>query len=254
MLFFLWMVPMGNITTKEFAPPASMIDEVLADFKVDSSDILIPKILLMQPSSEMVADGKATIGDFRNSVSGEKHGTIVDPFLFVPFHFVKKWDILDADANNKWVESKPFLPGDESLPWEFTELGKKFKRVKRIDMFGFIPGEVSVGNILPMTLSFKSTGYREGTKILTQFILNINKKKLPWANMYSISGEKKKNDDNQTYCIPKVDLAGEAAPEFLELCMQWYKNIKQSLVKVTVDDSDVAKEVATELVNETAQF
>lgn len=211
--------------------------DVLADFHVDSSDILIPKILLMQPTSEMVADGKAMIGDYRNSVTGEKIGTIVEPFEFVPFHYVKKWDI-QLHQGNEWIRSEEFKAGDDNLPWEFEDAGVKYKRIKRVDLFGFIPEQVAKGTILPVTLSFKSTSYKEVTKVLTQMKLNTTKKQLPWSTYFTVKGEKLKNEDGQTYCVIKVDISGDTPMDMQKLCLDWYKNIKNLTVKMTVDEGD----------------
>lgn len=241
-------------TTGSVAVP-SEFEEIFQDFQIDSSDILIPKILLMQPGSSFVTDGEATIGDFRNSVTKEKLGSINESFAFVPFHFTKSWDIV-ADGG-KWVRSEPFNPGDETKPWEFEEEGTKYKRIKRLDFFGFPLKKIEEGVQLPMTLSFRSTGYREGTKILTQFKLNIAKKKLPWADVWGIKGEKLKNEDSQTYCVPRVDIVGNSDEDTLKLCLDWYKNIKNMTVKVVVDDSDVKREYTNDAlkdVSDTGNF
>lgn len=224
------------------------LDAILGDFNIDSSDILIPKVLLMQPVSAFVTEGEATIGDFRNSVTKEKLGSIHESFAFVPFHFTKTWDIVGDDG--KWIRKEDFNPGDENKPWEFEENGERVKRIKRLDFFGFPLKKVADGVQLPMILSFRSSGYREGTKILTQFKLNIAKKKLPWSDIWGIKGEKLKNEDGQTYCVPKVDLIGESDEEVLKLCLEWYKNIKNMKVKITVDDSDVKREYTNDAMKD----
>ena len=217
---------------------AEMAEEFKADFQIDSSDILIPKILLMQPSSEMVADQKAQMGDFMHSVQEKKIASITEPFEFLPFFNTKRWDIMDPENQNEWVRAEEFKPGDDNLPWEFVEDGKPRKRVKRLDFFGFIPKFVEAGEILPMILSFKSTGYREGTKILTQWKTNMEKRKVPFAESYLVGGEKKKNEKNQTYFIPEVRINKEVSAEMLNLCMKWYKDLKHAKVKVVIDESD----------------
>lgn len=234
---------------------AEEFDFIAEDFKIDSSDILIPKILLMQPTSVFVNDEVASLGEFRNSVNKEKVGSINEPFLFVPFHFTKQWDIINDDGD--YIRKEAFNPGDENLPWEFKEGDANLKRIKRLDFFGFIPKKLEEGDTLPMILSFRSTGYREGTKILTQFKLNISKRKLPWSDVWSISGEKKKNESNQTYCVPKVDMVGDTSQEVQKTCMEWYKNIKSLASKIVVDDSDVQKEAASDAmkdVSDTGKF
>ena len=203
----------------QVAIPDAEFDQLMDDFKIDSSDILIPKILLMQPSSVFVNDGDATLGDFRNSVTKEKLGSINESFSFVPFHFTKSWDIVGDGG--KFVRKEEFKPGDENLPWELDSEGVRMKRIKRLDFFGFPLKKLEQGDQLPMILSFRSTSYREGTKILTQFKLNISKRKLPWCNVWSIKGEKLKNEDNQTCCVTKVDILGETPQDVLEHCMSW---------------------------------
>jgi hypothetical protein len=251
------MAETKELATRMDMNPAEFAD-IADDFKIDNSDILIPKILLMQPSSEMVADEKieARIGDFRNSVSGFKVGSILEPFLFIPFHYTKKWDVVVKEGN-KWVRTEPFNVGDENLPWEYEEAGTQMKRVQRLDFFGFVPGLVDKGEILPMVFACKSTGYKEGKKILTQMKVNIAQKKLPWNTVYAIGGEKRKNDDDQTYCVPKIQIAGDAHEDHLRLCMEWYRNIKNMTAKVVVDESDVESEYtkdATRDVADTGKF
>jgi hypothetical protein len=233
----------------QLALQKSELDEIFGDFKIDSSDILIPKILLMQPSSVFVNDGEAILGDFRNSVTKEKLGSITESFAFVPFHFTKCWSIVGPGG--KWLRREEFKPGDENLPWEFDEGGVHLKRIKRIDFYGFPLKKLAEGVQLPMILSFQSTGYKEGTKILTQFMLNISKRKLPWSDVWGIKGEKRKNEDNQTYCVPMVDLVGTASEDELRVCMEWYKSIKNLSVKIIIDESDVQQEIKVESASNT---
>lgn len=248
----------NDIELKQSAQlPAEMMEEFKEDFQIDSSDILIPKILLMQPASEAVADEKAALGDYINSVTLEKVGSIVQPFEFVPFWHNKVWDIVNKDENNEWMRTEEFKPGEDNLPWEFKdEAGTNCARIKRLNFFGFIPEKVAQGEILPMILSFKSTSYREGTKILTQWKLNMSKNVVPFASSFEIAGEKRKNEKNQSYCVANVMLKTPAvSDEMLNLCMKWYKDIKHTKVQVKVDDSDLkAKDAVLEDVESTGRF
>jgi hypothetical protein len=232
------MVKPETTTTALQAQQVSEFDfnEIAAEFKIDSSDILISKILLMQPTSSFVGDGIATLGDYRDSVTKEKIGSINDPFKFVPFHFTKCWDIIAPGG--KWLRREPFNPGDESLAWEFQEGDLTMKRVKRLDFFGFVPKDEGFTEELPKIVSFRSTGYREGTKILTQFQMNIGKRRLPWSDVWEISGERLKNAENQSYCVPQVQMVGVSDQDTVKHCMTWYKTIKTMGSKVVVDESE----------------
>lgn len=247
---------MSDIVLKTAQMPAEMMSEFQEDFRIDSADILIPKILLMQPSSEAVADEKASLGDFINSVTLEKLGSIVQPFEFVPFWHTKIWDIVNKDDNNTWMRSEDFLPGQDNLPWEFKdEEGTNCARIKRLNFFGFIPSKVEAGEILPYILSFKSTSYREGTKILTQWKLNMSKQLVPFSTSFQIGGEKLKNEKAQTYCVSSVTVKEPSvSPEMLYLCMKWYKDIKQTKVKVQIDDSDLKGKDAVVSDDDTGRF
>ena len=107
------------------------------------NDLLLPKLLVMQPASDLVTDGKAVMGEFRNSVTGEKLGSIVEPIELVAFHVMKTLDILKlTEGQYLWNRSLPLVENvtspdyNDNLPWEGTdEDGTPIKRVRRLNFF-----------------------------------------------------------------------------------------------------------------------
>ena len=102
-----------DMQTKTQASALAIPQEMMgwgSDVKV-GKDILLAKILPTQPSSEFVTDGKAQIGEFRDSLSGAKLGSIAEPLAFLPFHLEKMLDILEDDGTGqfKWKESFPLI-------------------------------------------------------------------------------------------------------------------------------------------------
>lgn len=250
---------------------ASAADEVFADMHIDQSDLVIPKVLLMQPTSAFVADGKAGIGDFRHSLSGEKLGTIVDPLEIVPFHFTKCIDVVDAreGAGNKLLRKDEFTAANAKLPREDVETinGQqvKVRRYTRLDFFCMVPALVKAGSSLPVVVSFKSTGYRAGGIILTEWqdiqASNIKAKqegrmgdlRLPFAKTFKLAGTKTTNEKKQTFCVPSIQVSGVTDVEMQKLCLQWLKTVKNS-ASVRVDDRDEREEEHVVVADGTGAF
>jgi hypothetical protein len=246
-----------------------VVDDLFEGLEIDSSDILIPKLLLMQPSSQLVGEEKAQIGEFRDSVSGDKLGSIVDPIVIVPFHFRKSWDIMNADDNNSWLRNEPFTPANALLPWTDKVDGMNIKRIKRLDFFCMVPAQLEKGKVLPMVVSFKSTGYKSGSVILSnwqeartkvqqlkeQALANpklaadiLAQAKPYFSTSFVLSGNKFKNEKNQIYCVPSIQVGAEVPVEVQKLCLQWLHTVKTAK-NIVVDTSD-EKEVASAPVSD----
>lgn len=245
-----------EVVTKSEAPSAlALTDNELNDWGGDSmssKDVLIPKILVMQGLSDLVTEGKATMGEFRDSLTGELLGSITSPLKIIPFHVEKMWDfyLMSDEDKFEWDRSEPLvenpaLPGyNDNLEWDGEEGGKKLKRVRRMNFFCIIPSQVEKGNALPYTISFKSTSYREGRKLFSQmFVRNRMAKLPPCAYNIDLAGMREKNDHG-TFIVPQYSLGEKITNEEYALCKQWFALIKAGGYKV--DDSDVQSEKTVE--------
>lgn len=247
---------------------ASLADDVFDDLDIDSSDIIIPKLLLMQPSSQFVGDEKAQIGEYRHSLNGSKVGSVVEPIVIVPFYSKKSWDIMNVDDNNSWLRNEPFTIHNATLPWTDKENGMNIKRVKRLDFFCMVPSQIAAGSVLPMVVSFKSTGYKHGSVIVTEWseVKARNQKaketgkledmKLPFSKAFILSGQKLKNEKNQIYCVPNIQVSPEPVSDDVQkLCLQWLNTVKIAK-NIVVDESDNGETAATVdvPVGETGKF
>lgn len=223
------------------------------DVYLGVNDIIIPKILPMQGLSQLVADGKAMMGEFRDSLSGERLGSITEPIAVVPFHVDKVWDILEESGDQfKWVRSEPLIedptkPGyNDNLPWNDKVDGLDIKRVRRMNFYVMLPKQIDEGSAVPYVLSFKSTSYREGKKLFTQMYMRNRKANLPPPGYtFVLSGVKQKNDKG-TFVVPTLELGPLTPASQVTECLNWYKLIKKGSVKVdaseeeTIDVSGVA--------------
>lgn len=211
-------------------------------------DLVIAKILPMQGMSKLVTDGKATFGSFVDSLTGVKLGSVTEPIAMVPFHVEKFWDIqeMNEEGKFKWVRTIPLVenPADENyndnLTWSDKENGVEIKRVRRMNFYVLLNKEIDDNSAVPYILSFKSTSYKEGKKLLSQMYMRNRKVNLPPPGYNIIlRGEKKSNDDG-TWIVPEYDLGPKSTPEQMQEALNWFKVIRKGGVKV--DESDVQAE------------
>ena len=236
-----------SLVTKE---AGALTTESLSDWGNDvylgKNDIVIPKILPMQGLSQLVADGKAMMGEFRDSLSGEKLGSITEPIAIIPFHVEKVWDILEEEGDNyKWVRSEPLVEDptkagyNDDLPWNDKVDGIEVKRVRRMNFYVMIPSQIDAGTAIPYVLSFKSTSYREGKKLFTQMYMRNRRANLPPPGYtFVLSGVKEKNDKG-TFIVPKLDLAAPTTQEYMRECLTWFNLIRKGEVKVDTSEDVV---------------
>ena len=83
---------------------------------VDASDIIIPKILLMQAISQLVEQDKAKQGDFIHSLDEVVVGSKEDkPVEFIPLGMYKT---LQTYEDNKYIKTESLTPENANLPYE----------------------------------------------------------------------------------------------------------------------------------------
>lgn len=228
------------------------------DVFLGAQDIIIPKLLIMQPTSDMVTEGNAVMGEFRDSVSKEKLGSIADPINFIPFHVEKVWDILEQqdDEQYKWRRSEPLIedplkPGyNDNLKWTDIENGINIKRVRRMNFYVMLASQLKEGNAVPYVLAFRSTGYREGKKVFTQMYLRNRRAGLtPAAYSFELSGVRQKNEKG-AFIVPSVAMGPATNAAHVGECLEWYKLIKKGAVKVDAAEEETLS--AVEVMSEAA--
>jgi hypothetical protein len=225
------------------------------------SDLLIPKLWLMQGMSEAVNEGKAQVGDWVDSLNFQKFGSLKEPVEVIPFHVVKMWDILteQEDGQFKWTKSEPIIESplavgyNDNLPWNDVLDGKPIKRVRRLNFFVLIPKEVEAGVSIPYVVSFKSTTLKEGQKMLNQMYVRNQRAKLPPAGYkFKLAVGKAENEKGKWF-VPQVELGARATQEEVSDAFSWYKMITGGSKKVVVDESDVQGSEETQ-VNDTGEY
>jgi hypothetical protein len=224
------------------------------------TDLIIPKLLLMQGMSDAVTEGKAGVGEWRDSVNHNKFGSITESFEVVPFHVTKHFDIEveNDDGKFEWVRTEPIienpsLPGyNDQLPWTDKEDGKNIKRIRRLNFYVLIPKEVEEGTSIPYVVSFKSTALKEGQKMLNQmYVRNLRAKLTPASYKFKLSVTKQENDKGKWF-VPVVELGGLSNSDEIAEAHSWFKTVTAKGSTVKVDESDVVK--GSKVAAETGDF
>lgn len=212
--------------------------------EVTSNDFAIPKILVMQGLSDLVTEGVAKFGEFRDNINGELLGSIEKPMEIIPFHVEKVWVVLKKNEDGDF-EYDSTIPVDRTNEnWEWTGLdedGHEVRRDRTLNFYVLLPEEVKNGDAMPYVISFRRTSSRAGKKLMTQmYVRNRQAKKVPAAKVMNLVGRKEKNDKG-TFVVLDVKVSRESTSEEVASAFEFFKLIQEGKGKVDNSDLEVQK-------------
>jgi hypothetical protein len=209
--------------------------------EVSSRDIIIPRILLMQPMSDKVTAGDAAFGEFRESLNNEKLGDFKAGFEFVPFHMEKVFIEYKVNGQKKdYLRVVPITPQNEDLPYNDVEKGEdgvsfEVSRDRVMNFYVLLPSELEVGGAIPYILSARRTSMTAGKKLATQmFVKNIAAKKTP-ASTVCIATCGKQSNDEGTWAVMDVAPTRQSPDQYVVEALKWLKMIKAGKAKAHVE-------------------
>lgn len=233
------------------------------------SDIVIPKVMLMQALSDLVEEKKAQAGEMVRSSTGEKLGDESKPLDFIPLMYHSLW-MLSEDVKGKGNKSdfefrgyEPRVPLNERLEWDFERNGTKWRRTKTMHLFGLLPrdidaqasaikefeetGEVDIEKaLLPVCIALRNMSFKHAAKDVTTFFAKAESiaaqtgKAVPlYGATVQFTCKKEKNDKGAFYVF-NMKPAGKTKPEYKAAAKTWFETLCRNVVKV--DDSDIAED------------
>lgn len=235
-----------ELVTKETATPQEVgqMKNLWDVPSISQRDVIIPAILLMQPMSPQVTDGKAAFGEWRETLNQEVLGKFEQGFEFVPFKLVKLFiEQKDLGDEKEFLRAVEITPQNENLPYEDSEMieGKEVKiiRDRVMKFFVLLKTELDQGAAIPYTLSFKRTSYQAGQKLATQmFIKNLNSGKTPASMIMTVTAAKK-TQENKTWAAANCVPMGPTPDKYISEAFRWLEIV----------NSGKAKEQPTEVVD-----
>lgn len=215
--------------------------------EVSSRDIIIPKIHLMQGLSDLVADGKAKLGDFVDSLTGDLLGSIDSPVEFIPFHMTKAYIVSRRKKGEGKFEFERYeLDTNTQYPFEVMDGEDTVKYEYALQFYVLLKSDMS----MPYVITFKSTSLRAGKVLSTQmYIRNRAAGLVPCAYSMMLSGKKEKNDKG-TFAVMEVKIGNKTTDTEIAECLNWYKTVNAGGTKLAPE----ATEHVAESFDGNAQF
>lgn len=242
-----------------------------------STDIVIPRLLLMQGLSEFVTERKAQMGDIVRSSTVEKMGDPdKGPIAFIPLKVATGWAEQEKIGQKfEFRKALPRTPHNEHLPWSFwrNPQGQEFdkpgqlgatewRRVKSIDVYALLPGDVDAfeaemkkaeesgelpdltKTVLPVCISFRSTSFNAG-KVVTTFFAQVEEmaqhvKTVRSYNYVLSLGCKPEKNDKGAYFIFDVGQPKKLDKKYFAQAERWM-NTLNSIKDIKVDSSGDAE-------------
>lgn len=205
--------------------------------ELDSSDILIPRLLLMQGLSERVTQGKAASGEFCDNVEWRKYGGKDKQVELVLVDHFKNWVISEKGPKENKFNFNKIVPWKDGNPtWEFESYDEPSKiTTRRHKCLNFYVLPVADLDGLPLLLSFRGTSYGAGKQVVT--LASRGKmvgKPLGWKTVKL--GSNTKTNDLGTFYVFTVEPGRESKKEELEKAFEWHQIIRKGTAKVAEDD------------------
>lgn len=250
---------MSKKETKEIAPkgPSALSAELAADFDFgDASmfnfrDLIIPKILVMQGLSKLVAEGEAKMGDIVDTAANTVIGSVREkdkkPVRFYPLQMFRYWvkRLIDSDGKLQFDSATPWTAANADMPWDIMDGEKKIGTNEETVVFAVVP-EHNVDNIdePPRLMSFRKTSLKQTKALKHHFFMCMStRKEVPFQTAFELTGRLDKNDKGEQWYLPEALPKGKADDETAQKLMAIYKRygtaIKEKVAGLIDDEAEV---------------
>lgn len=216
--------------------------------KVESltSQIIIPRLSVVQKTSSVFEQGKAKIGDLFDYGSQEVITKQGENFEFIPVYLrmVKPEEKLIENRWEKTGKVTPLTASNEKEKWNYEINGESYRARPELHVYMFSQSQLSkIDEAIPYLMTFKGMSMKNGGKTLYTAVL-ITQQKFPcFAKQYklkTIFDSEGKDTWYYSYVEPK---ATSVEPKYFDALFNWNKNLAMladSLQIVGEEDSDPA--------------
>ncbi len=219
---------------------------------VDTKDIIIPKILLMHPTSDLVKKGDRNQGEIIKSTSGELLAKRTEKIGVIIFEKWKEWRLMkknNLSGRFEYMRLEAWTAENDSLPWEFEENGTMFRRDKTLNFYALLSSEAEAGNAFPVKLSFSRTGFKTGMKIADAYARALMEKQPPTRQIFNIGSELVTGKE-ETYFAFTVEMGKGTSESQRIAALQWRQVIQKAKMNNSIVEHEMDEETVTTVVNE----
>lgn len=239
-----------EVTTQGTKAVGAPIDFSFGIDNMIVQDLRLPKILLMQSTSNFVKDNKAKSGDIVDSFEINKLGTREAPLEIIPFYFTNTWTVKKKNAKGKFDFFKIEDRGGSDIQREYYETkdGEEYSNHRTLNIFCLIKN----GNLtVPYLISLYNSSFKFGAQpFINKTQILKAEGKAPAHITWLLSHKDVTNDDGDKWLAFTIEAAktkdGRDIPntnEEVTYAYQAYKSLTDSLNSgAKIDMSDVATE------------
>jgi hypothetical protein len=248
--------------TKAIAPsngnlPANQMTSNWKHDYIDSDDVLIPRLLMMQGLSELVADGKANQGELVKSTSKEVVGGKDKGVEIIPLKVFKTF-VISEKVGQKWEyrSQEPVTMQNKDAPLEWNVGAQIFRRDRSLNFYVLFPADIARESeamrkfhdegelpdpddaLIPCVLSFRRTSYGAGKELATFFKKAEHFGMSPAVSTFQLSTKLEKNDQGN-FWVMTVQKGRKSTQTELDVASKWNQTLSTASVRID-DDADVA--------------
>lgn len=234
--------------------------------EADSTDIIVPRILLMQGTSKWVPE-TFNMGEIIDSVEEKVLAPKGETLTILPFIMTKTWEVFSDEQPPKWLRKEKWNAANDQLDWKFTDEDPDRGTVEcfRQRNYGFycfvLEKDGSIDEFaVPSLINFRSaSGFKEGKKIASWFARMKSMNKPGFTVTWKIKSETVKEEDKsfQKFVVTRGENSTEeqqkVVMKWLDLFAKQQGNIKDHVVDETDAESPRAPMSSGE-VGQQAQF
>jgi len=214
---------------------------------IDTKDIIIPKILLMHPTSDLVKKGTRNQGDIIKSTSGDVVAKRNEKFDVIVFEKWKEWRIMKKNPQTgrfEYVRLEAWTPDNDNNPWEYIENGETYRRDKTMNFYGVLAKEAQAGNAFPVKLSFVRTSFKTGMKVADAYARALMEQQPPTRQVFKIGAELV-NGKEETFFAFTAEAGETTTPEMRSAALKWRQVVQQAKKNNAIVDHEVDNEETT---------
>lgn len=220
--------------------------------ELDASDIVVPKLLLMQGLSKFVTDGECSQGQIVDSLSKKSVGGITNikskegkPVDLVAFSATKSWiDFEKIDGQWVYIKTYPLTGDNVGQPQEEIVNGVEVRRDRCMNFYVLLADQIAAGEAIPYVVSFRRTSMRAGKKIATMAAKLKALGNKPLAFKHILLSVVPMQKDDKTFWGFEVAEGANSTPAELKEAYKWHQTLKT--VKARVDDADLKEPLKAE--------
>lgn len=231
--------------------------DIVGNEEIFQNDILVPKLWLMQASSELVKQEKRKQGQFINSLTEEVIGEKGEVLRFIVLRSFKRWQTFKLKheghkVKKEWVSSEVFVLGkNENLPYEETINGETYVRRQVISCYVLLEQDAIKGINRPFVVDFAATSKKGGRVIVSDISTIESAGLMCYCVFFEMYSKNETFTDGDAF-VKNVKLGGsitEKAWPFLNDCR---KSIITLSNQIEIDERDIIQDGDKDRMDDTS--